>query len=382
MKNILLAVTGASPQVLTETVYALHKQGKPMPEEVFVITTKTSKQMLVEGLFEQGHWGKLLHDYGLGDIRFPQDNICCIADENGVLVDDAKSEEDQTSMADFITRKVAQLTSQDDVAIHASIAGGRKTMAFYMGYAMSLYGREQDVLSHVFVNDEFEFVKDFYFPTPDEQWITGKNGQGSLNAQLAQVTLAEIPFVRMRKQFENKLLEQIEEQTFSKTVAMMNNAATQKMDININTKNRSISVLGIDMKLSAKLLALYLFILNQPSRSIKTGSKFVKEVEHSKQYLTYFHEMNGDARVYSTFGLEDVIDWKQSNLSGLKPMQSKYVQEVLSQFHSKLSKSLPVEVVEKVKVHSDGAKGGATYHVDESINVICNGKNISNESVG
>ncbi|GEA51448.1 hypothetical protein VIN01S_22520 [Vibrio inusitatus NBRC 102082] len=374
MKNILLAVTGASPQVLTETVYALHAQGKPMPEEVFVITTKTSKQMLVEGLFEQGHWEKLLQEYGLGDIHFPQDNICCIADENGVLVDDAKSEEDQTIMADFITRKVAQLTSQDDVAIHASIAGGRKTMAFYMGYAMSLYGREQDVLSHVFVNDEFEFVKDFYFPTPDEQWITGKNGQGSLNAQLAKVTLAEIPFVRMRKQFENKLLEQIEEQTFSKTVAMMNNAATQKVDININTKNRSISVLGIDMKISAKLLALYLFILNQPNRSIKTGTKFVKEVEHSKQYLTYFHEMNGDARVYCTFGLEDVIDWKQSNLSDLKPMQSKYVQEVLSQFHSKLAKSLPVEVVDKIKVHSDGVKGGATYNIDESINVIYSGQ--------
>ena len=40
MKNVLLIVTGASPQVLTETLFALYQQGKPMPEEIFVITTK------------------------------------------------------------------------------------------------------------------------------------------------------------------------------------------------------------------------------------------------------------------------------------------------------------------------------------------------------
>ena len=55
MKQILVAVTGASPQVLTETLYALHIQGKPTPDEVFVITTKNSKQTLIEGLFEQGY---------------------------------------------------------------------------------------------------------------------------------------------------------------------------------------------------------------------------------------------------------------------------------------------------------------------------------------
>ncbi|CAM3031054.1 CRISPR-associated ring nuclease Csm6 [Vibrio rarus] len=373
MKNVLVAVTGASPQVLTETIYALDQQGKPLPEEVFVITTKTSEQTLVNGLFKDGYWQKLLDEYELGNISFSQSNIWCIADDNGTLVDDAKSEEDQSIMANYITRKVAELTAQEDIAIHASIAGGRKTMAFYMGYAMSLYGREQDVLSHVFVNDEFEFVRDFFFPTKDDNWISGKNGQGKLNTKLANVTLAEIPFVRMRKQFESKLLEQIEEQTFSKTVAIMNNAATEKVEVRVNTKNRSISVLGIDIKVSAKLLALYLLILKQPHRTIKTGSRFVKEVDYSKQYLHEFYAMKGDARVYSTFGLEDVIDWQQGNLGNLKAMQAKFVQEVLSQFHSKLCKNLPAEALDKIKVHSDGAKGGATYHIDSALDVTVEG---------
>lgn len=139
------------PQVLTETVYALYKQGNPMPEEIFVITTENSKQTLIDGFFVKGHWQKLIEDYHLPEIKFDENNIWLIEDEQGNVLSDAKGEADQTIMADFITSKIAQLTQNDDLMIHASIAGGRKTMAFYMGYAMSLYGREQDVLSHVFV---------------------------------------------------------------------------------------------------------------------------------------------------------------------------------------------------------------------------------------
>ena len=58
-KHILLIVTGASPQVLTETIFALNQQGKQLPEEVFVITTQNTKEVLVNGLFTKGHWQKL-----------------------------------------------------------------------------------------------------------------------------------------------------------------------------------------------------------------------------------------------------------------------------------------------------------------------------------
>ena len=122
--------------------------------------------MLTDGLFKQGHLAKLIADYKLPNIKLPDENIWLIEDDNGQPINDAKSEIEQTYMADFITRKVFELTNKNDISIHASIAGGRKTMAFYLGYAMSLLGREQDSLSHVFVNDEFEFVRDFYYPTP------------------------------------------------------------------------------------------------------------------------------------------------------------------------------------------------------------------------
>ena len=66
-------------------------------------------------------------------------------------MDDARSREDQEALGDFIIAKVAELTSDPKTCIHASIAGGRKTMTFYLGYAMSLFGRIQDELSHVLV---------------------------------------------------------------------------------------------------------------------------------------------------------------------------------------------------------------------------------------
>nr|WP_255555604.1 CRISPR-associated ring nuclease [Enterovibrio paralichthyis] len=53
-------------------------------------------------------------------------------------------------MAGFIVRKVFSLTLNENCAVHASLAGERKIMAFYFVCAMPLFGREQDTLSHVF----------------------------------------------------------------------------------------------------------------------------------------------------------------------------------------------------------------------------------------
>ena len=92
MKNVLLIVTGASPQVLTETLFSLYLQGKPMPEEVFVITTKSTKAMLTDELFKQGHLAKLIADYQLPNIELPDENIWLIEDDKGQAINDAKFE--------------------------------------------------------------------------------------------------------------------------------------------------------------------------------------------------------------------------------------------------------------------------------------------------
>ena len=44
-------------------------------------------------------------------------------------------------------------------------------MGFYLGYALSLYSRAQDRLSHVLVNSPFESHSEFFYPTPESRVI-------------------------------------------------------------------------------------------------------------------------------------------------------------------------------------------------------------------
>jgi CRISPR-associated protein (TIGR02584 family) len=43
-QSILLAVTGLTPQVVTETLYALHDQGEPLPSSIRILTTAEGSQ--------------------------------------------------------------------------------------------------------------------------------------------------------------------------------------------------------------------------------------------------------------------------------------------------------------------------------------------------
>ncbi|EOX3445948.1 CRISPR-associated ring nuclease Csm6 [Vibrio paracholerae] len=182
-----------------------------------MITTQSAKPALINGLFRDGHLQALKDEYQLPDFAFDESHIWLIEGDNGLPIDDTKTIDDHTTMADFMTRKVFELTQDDNCTIHGFLAGGRKTMAFYFGYAMSMFGREQDVLSHVFVDEAFEFLRDFWYPTKQSRWITGKNGQGELDTSQATITLAEIPFVRMRQSLETTLLSHLAHSSFSQT---------------------------------------------------------------------------------------------------------------------------------------------------------------------
>lgn len=70
-------------------------------------------------------------------------------------------------------------------------------MGYYAGYALSLFGREQDRLSHVLVSAPFESSFEFYYPTPVTR-VIGVSGGALADASKAQVHLAQIPFVRLR----------------------------------------------------------------------------------------------------------------------------------------------------------------------------------------
>jgi hypothetical protein len=86
-----------------------------------------------------------------------------------------------------------------------SIAGGRKTMSFYLGAALSLFGRPQDKLYHVLVTPEFESHPDFYWKPKKNINLMLKDREGkiikSLNTKDADIYLAELSFIRIGNKF-------------------------------------------------------------------------------------------------------------------------------------------------------------------------------------
>lgn len=202
-RRVLLLVTGLTPQVVTETVYALAVQATDpwIPTEVHLITTARGWERARLTLLSDrpGWFRRLISDFGLPPIAFDLDLIHVPDGKDGQPLEDIRTPEDNQLVADFITEQVRCLTQDAAAELHASIAGGRKTMGFYLGYALSLYGRDQDRLSHVLVAPPFESHPAFFYPTPAEQVIftAGPNGE-PLDTRDAEIVLADIPFVRMR----------------------------------------------------------------------------------------------------------------------------------------------------------------------------------------
>jgi CRISPR-associated protein (TIGR02584 family) len=209
-KRILLAVTGLSPQIVTETLYALAVERKPawIPDEIHLITTRRGEENARLALLSDkpGWFHRLRDDYGLPEIAFSQDNIHVIIGPEGEPLDDILTHAHNEAVADFITEQVRALTADPAVSLHVTIAGGRKTMGFYVGYALSLFGRPQDQLSHVLVSPPFESLTEFFYPSPHTKVISDRDGL-PLDAKEAHVHLGEIPFVRLRGSLPRRLLE-------------------------------------------------------------------------------------------------------------------------------------------------------------------------------
>lgn len=165
----LLCITGLTPQVVTETLYALARDPEPrLPREIRLLSTAEGVERARLTLLsdEPGWFARLCRDYGLPPIRFDADCLHVLTDRDGAPLRDIRNAAENAAAADSITEWVRRLTEDADTPLHVSLAGGRKTMSFFAGYALSLFGRPQDRLSHVLVAAPFESHPGFFYPTP------------------------------------------------------------------------------------------------------------------------------------------------------------------------------------------------------------------------
>lgn len=227
--HILLAVTGMSPPIITETVWALaHEEPPVIPLRVVVITTQAGADAVARELFTPAKhgasdtiWERIRqqlkaegHDVS-GRLQFGTTGddlrVFTVPDPDSGQsrqLTDIRSPAENHAAADFLLDQLRQFTENPDLTIIASIAGGRKTMSALLYAGLCLLGRAHDRVAHVLVNEPFDSITldpKFYFPAypPIEHALKDRAGNiiSRHSSRLAELQMADIPFVRLRSLF-------------------------------------------------------------------------------------------------------------------------------------------------------------------------------------
>lgn len=296
-RRILLAVTGLTPQVVTETLYALRRRGdQALPTEIHLLSTSDGIERARLTLLsdEPGWFHRLRRDYALPAMQFDESCLHVLEDGAGRALTDIRTESDNIAAADTITDWIRHLTDDDTSQLHVSLAGGRKSMGFYAGYALSLYGRPQDQLSHVLAMPPYESHPDFFYPTPASRIIyTAGADSRPLDTKAATVTLADIPFVRLRQNLPKTLLKG--RTRFSHVVEAAQSSLTQPK-LTIDLERRSIQAGGLSLTLAPTQLAFLAWFARRrlaQAPALCCPADGVSEPDYATAYLGKYMKIIG-----------------------------------------------------------------------------------------
>lgn len=247
----MVAVAGLTPQVVTETLYCLTQVRKPPARisKIYVITTASGKREIASRLLdpEKGEFFRFCTEYGIdpSTIAFDEDSIVVLEDSATNPLEDIRTTEENEAVANQIVEFVRRQTENQDSILHCSVAGGRKTMGVYLAFALMLFGREQDTLSHVLVDEKAEVDKTFFFPRKSDK-------------RRYAVNLAEIPYPRLRDKIE--FLFGKKPLNFSEMIEAVQreiDATPTICELEVNLKKRCINVGNTRIELNPKQIALY-----------------------------------------------------------------------------------------------------------------------------
>jgi CRISPR-associated protein (TIGR02584 family) len=295
LHRILLAVTGLTPQVVTETLYALWREApQALPHEVHVLSTSegATRARLALLSAQPGWFARLCADFSLPPIAFDETHIHTLCASDGQPLADIRSAADNAAAADQIADFVRRLTADDGTALHVSLAGGRKTLGFFAGYALSLWGRPQDRLSHVLVNEPFESSWEFFYPTPYERIIQTRDGRIA-DCAGAQVSLADIPFVRLRHGLPAELRDG--RASFAQAVAAAQGQLGPPRLV-LHLRAQQVEAAGRHFALPPAELAFLAWFARRAQRGLPglaCPSEGAPSPEHAQAYLAEYRRIRG-----------------------------------------------------------------------------------------
>lgn len=300
-ETVLLAVTGMSPAILTETIWALaHETPPSIPARVVAITTAGGRAQLESQLFHpeprfggRCPWDALRdalttagHDL-TGRLRFgtTADDIRVITAANPASgrtreLTDLRTAADNEAAADFVLEQVRAVAENPDARLIASIAGGRKTMGATLYAAVSLAARETDRVTHVLVAEPFETLREFWFPGQPGGPLADRAGKAH-DPALARVELADLPFVPLRNLFQRELGRKAG--TFSRLVdacrASVRRAAGEGVKLTVERSRCEIGINGTRVKLAPREHLVLLFLATRAKHGEPAFGAYVEAVD-------------------------------------------------------------------------------------------------------
>ncbi|MCG3158192.1 MAG: hypothetical protein DKINENOH_04833 [bacterium] len=338
-RHLLISVLGRTPQILTETLYALGVVRKIPISEIWVISTQEGQREAIDRLLhpEAGHFHQLKRDYpeALAPAVFTPTHIL-VARDGLLQVADIRQREHSEAFLELIMRVLWEKTALPEVALHCSLAGGRKTMSTYLALALQLLARPQDRLYHVLVDPpELENHPDFFYPPRKRKWLTLPQGR-RVDSRQARVHLVDIPFIRLRERLPlsgrttavgyRQLLEWVQAE-IDQAIALP--------ALRLNLRHCTLQVGGTSIRLQPQRFCLYWYFAERSRRRPKRA--------RLEDYPAYFEPAQSP---YFSHVLRDGLLHNFDSLDPGGGMRRHFVDKVLD--HGELPMSWVLQAIARI----------------------------------
>ena len=373
MKNILLFSTGLSPQVVTESIYYHTQIRKPSLriDAIHIITDAKCEPLVINELLpdNNGWLLKLANDYQINpsEVKLPLENIHILKDSSGKPLMDLLTVEENNAAVETVFKIIKDLTRDNQTRLITSVAGGRKTMSVIVGQAMQFYAREQDLLTHVIVDDCIIGAKEFFYPTPTSKKVKIKDK--IIDYHDVKIHLDEIPFIRLRPILGNFLVESTETSLISlvKSAQQQIEDMLKPVKIIVDLKYKSLSISGNSVKLPAKSLAMYTLLLELRMTNFKDdlnepgfilAEKLIQE-DILLKYLKIYEGMYKPGNIYVENERAKIINHKDRQMF----FTLKWLQETRSKTNAVLKKKFSPQVYSFCQIQSTGVRNSTHYGI-------------------
>jgi hypothetical protein len=203
----------------------------------------------------------------------------------------------------------------------------------------------------VLVTQDYEGNPDFFYPTPRSEIIYTRDNR-PLDAAHAEVTLAEIPFIRLRDGLPARLLGG--QAGFAETIDLAHRA-NQPPELVIDRVARELVANGIRFSVPPSLFAFYLWVIQRSVLEEKPLPKpdKINRFVYAAEFQRYYEDTVGDSH-----------DTEKTDVAMKEGMKLRFFQEKISRINSTLEGELGEHLARSFRIRKRGRRGKSDYSVD------------------